>query len=210
MHNHSEVTGPEWVGREAGDSREETLVMLVARARAGEESAWAALYRRFTPMLRGLALGSRLGEHEAGDVVQQTWLKAFEHIGALREPQALPGWLATTCRREILLAHRQRGRCVPVDVAGGVDGARRAIPEEMGTDPTTCVEERELVRSVRRALTVLPDRQARLLRGMLSLDGAHGAYGELADRLSMPIGSIGPTRLRAFQRLRREPLLQGL
>ena len=62
------------------------LVALVRGAAAGGEDAWRVLYDRFTPLLRNVARGFRLGPADVDDVVQTTWSLAFSQISALNNP----------------------------------------------------------------------------------------------------------------------------
>jgi len=75
---------------------------LVLRARSGDQSAWNELVERFSPLLWSVCRRYRLSETDANDVGQSVWLRLVEHLPAIREPSALPGWLATTTARECL------------------------------------------------------------------------------------------------------------
>jgi RNA polymerase sigma factor (sigma-70 family) len=118
-----------------------------------------------------------------------------EHLPAIRNPDGLGAWLATTARRECLRAQRGSARCEPVD----------DIERFVGTDPgeldvPLLTAERDA--RLRQAFERLPARDQALLR-LLTTDPAP-SYDEIGAALGMPIGSIGPTRARALERLRRE------
>lgn len=166
---------------------------LVRSAAAGDAAAWQALVDGHRSLLRGLARGYRLGDAQVDDVVQTTWLRLVEHVETLREPERVTSWLVTTLRRE----------CLKVLRAG-----RREQPTTTDTDATWgCVasaEEEVLAEQdcarVRQALTRLPERQRVVLSTLMwapELD-----YREVGEVLSMPVGSIGPTRGRALLRIR--------
>ena len=91
---------------------------LVTRARAGDQASWNALVDRFLPLVNGVIRRFRLSSADADDVNQTVWLRLVEHLGDLREPRALPGWLVTTTRNEALRVIRLRGRAIPVDPQG--------------------------------------------------------------------------------------------
>src|SRR3954449_11052577 len=91
---------------------------LVEAARAGDAAAWDALVERYLPLVTAVIRRLRLSASDADDVNQTVWLRLVEHLDGLREPRALPGWLATTARNEGLRIIRRRGRDVPVDPAG--------------------------------------------------------------------------------------------
>ena len=73
---------------------------LVARARDGDERAWDALVERYAPLIWSICRKHRLAHADAGDVAQSVWVQMVNHLGAIRDPTALGGWLATTTRRE--------------------------------------------------------------------------------------------------------------
>src|SRR5215469_2532479 len=88
---------------------------LVMRARNGDKQAWDALVERYAPLIWSICRRYRLGYADAEDVNQNVWLMLVDQLYALREPAALPGWLATTTQREcgrVLRAARSlAGRC---------------------------------------------------------------------------------------------------
>src|SRR5690349_6704989 len=111
----------------AASGAEETLMFeplevdeLVRAARAGDAAAWDALVDRYLPLVTAVIRRLRLSAADADDVNQTVWLRLVEHLDTLREPKALPGWLATTARNEGLRAIRRKGRDLPVDPEGGV------------------------------------------------------------------------------------------
>ena len=73
---------------------------LLARTRNGEEQAWDALVDRYAPLIWSICRRYRLADADAKDVSQSVWLHLVDHLGRIRDPAALPGWLATTTRRE--------------------------------------------------------------------------------------------------------------
>ena len=79
-----------------------TLTELVSRASAGDQGAWDEIVGRFSALLWSVARSYRLEPNVAGDVVQGTWLRLVESLDRINEPEALPGGLLTTCRREAI------------------------------------------------------------------------------------------------------------
>jgi RNA polymerase sigma factor (sigma-70 family) len=168
---------------------------LVRRATRGDEDAWRTLVERFTPLLRGVARGFRLDAADVDDLVQVTWARAFDSIGRLQQPEAIAGWLAVTARRECLrMLQRQT-------VEALTDHA--ALPEPVEhRHPEAVMLESERVRALRSAVRRLPRRQQRVLAAVLTMPDA--SYERLSKTLGMPVGSIGPTRLRGLHRLRSD------
>jgi RNA polymerase sigma factor (sigma-70 family) len=172
---------------------ETSLSRLVRDAKLGDHRAWDALVARYGGMVWAVARAHRLGDADAADASQATWLKLLEHVGDIKEPRALGGWLATTARRECLRILRQSARVDPLaDVPEAADGGSEL-------DDRLLTSERD--GHLWRAFEALAPRDQALLR-MLAADPAP-SYEEIAAALGMPIGSIGPTRARALVRLRR-------
>ena len=73
---------------------------LVTRAGNGDKRAWDALVERYAPLIWSICRRYRLGGADANDVGQSVWLRLVDHLDKIRGPAALPGWLATTTRRE--------------------------------------------------------------------------------------------------------------
>jgi RNA polymerase sigma factor (sigma-70 family) len=187
-----------------GDDDE--LVALVAEAARGDEAAWAALVRRFTPMVLRALRRYRLAEADTADVLQVTWLRLVEQLPRIREPRALVGWLSTTARREAYRLLSQAGRTVLVDdVDTGVPLAALGEPAE---SPEDAAERWDNVRQVQNAIARLPESDRRLLGELLVYPPP--SYQDVADNLGRPLGSIGPTRARCLRRLRRELSTLGM
>lgn len=169
---------------------------LVARAAAGDAAAWDRLVSDFERLIWSIARAHRLNESDAADVAQTTWLRLYEHLGTLQAPDRIGAWLATTARRECLRVLRAHRREVP-------STHEEVWPDEADDqDIEARVLEREDDQRLWDAFSRLPGRQQALLR-LLAADPAP-SYAEIGAALDMPIGSIGPTRARALERLRRE------
>jgi RNA polymerase sigma factor (sigma-70 family) len=169
---------------------------LVAAAADGDPRAWRELIDRFAVLIRSVTRSHRLSEADAEDVAQLTWLRAVEHIGRLHDPERFGAWVGTTARRECLRVLHGRKRVVPTcdEVANPLFAAH------VDEDEIALAAERRT--AVRQALTTLPDRQRTLLRLLHS--ETEPSYEAIGRKLGMPIGSIGPTRGRAIDRLRKE------
>jgi DNA-directed RNA polymerase specialized sigma24 family protein len=82
------------------------VTALVTRAANGEEQAWDALVERYAPLIWSICREHRLAGADAGDVGQRVWPQLVDHLDQVRDPAALPGWLATTTRRECARVQR--------------------------------------------------------------------------------------------------------
>jgi RNA polymerase sigma factor (sigma-70 family) len=167
---------------------------LMARAAAGEQSAWNALTDRYTNLLWSVARAMRLNEADAADAVQATWLRLVEKLDTIRDPDRLPGWLSTTVRRECLAVLRQRTKMVPTDDFDDVPDEDNAA-----LDRGLLREERDA--ALWQAFEQI-SAQCRALLRVLMADPAP-SYAMVAVALDMPVGGIGPTRQRCLATLRR-------
>lgn len=176
-------------------AQDEELTRLVRAAAAGDHKAWDSLVSRYVALLWSIAFRHGLNESDAADVVQNTWLRFFEHIDQLREPARVGSWLATTAQRESLRIVAQRQRVVPSDDEATFDGADRL---QAPVDEALLV--REQLAEARAALDTLPPTWRSLV--VLLTQDPPPSYEMIGAYLGVPIGSIGPTRGRCVRRLR--------
>ena len=180
------------------------VIALVERATKGEQTAWDQIVERFAPLVWSICRRFRLSDADAHDVGQNVWLRLVEYLPSLREAAALPGWLATTTRRECLRAQRgawQRDRQLmepEVDLP--------ADDETTQVDRWLIAAERDL--ALREAFAQLERRCQQLLS--LLMQDPPIAYADISADLSIPVGSIGPSRARCLAKLRRSPSLTAL
>ncbi|MDX6739848.1 sigma-70 family RNA polymerase sigma factor [Actinocorallia sp. A-T 12471] len=158
---------------------------LVELARVGDAAAWDALVARYHPMLWSIARAHGLSGPAAEDVVQTTWLRLVQHLGALRSPDGVGGWLATTCRRECLPHAAVPAPREPLDLPDPAPG------------PEPVAEARDRLARVAAALETLSEPCRRMLR----LLAAATPYAEVAAALGLPRGAIGPARARCLHAL---------
>lgn len=177
---------------------------VLERLKAGSPREWHDAQQRFGPLLRWVVRRHRLAPEDADDVVQTTWLRLWENLERVRDPEALGGWLVTTCRRESLRTLRLRARTVPRDPG---DETWCIAATDGDGDPHDDVARRLDAATLYAAVADLPARQRSVLLAMLDNDGA--SYAETSRRLGLPVGSLGPTRMRALARLRRDRRLAG-
>ena len=180
------------------------VIDLVACARDGDGEAWNALVERYAPLIWSICRKYRLGPADADDVGQSVWLHLVGQLNKIREPAALAGWLATTTRREcgrlVRAAHGPHAVVYPLDAENMADEQSDAAEQEV------LAAERHA--ALREAYTHLPPDCQRLVT-MLTADPPV-PYAEISARLAMPVGSIGPTRSRCLDRMRRYPAIAAL
>lgn len=140
----------------------------------------------------------RLSDEDLGDVFQDVFAALLKGMPRLRDGRALVRWLASTTeriarttalrrRREAAREHREDG------VIDGLKDERGPVGSEL--------ERAEREHQVRLALGAISERCKRLLEALYYEDPTP-SYGELSQRLGVPMGSLGPTRARCIERLR--------
>jgi RNA polymerase sigma factor (sigma-70 family) len=178
-----------------------SVIALVRRVCDGDHGAWNEIVERYSPLVWSICARYQLSRPDTDDVGQGVWLMLVEHIGNLRQPAALPGWLATTTRNECLRVLRTASRYdpdgLPADDLMPPDVDERALEDDL--------IEAELNAALRAAFAELPEACHTLL-SMLIQDPPP-SYAEVGSALGKPVGSIGPTRARCLDQLRRSPHL---
>jgi RNA polymerase sigma factor (sigma-70 family) len=169
---------------------------LVSRCMDGDEDAWAALVRSNGPIVWTIARRAGLSEDDCADVYQTTWRIAVESLPRLRDTTRFAAWIARTAHfqsmrtlRSMCATRRTLQRIEPKDAH-----------EELPDAELESLEHRRLVAA---GMERIGARCAALLRA-LYYDEPTPEYAAIASRLSMPIGSIGPTRARCLARLKDE------
>lgn len=167
---------------------------LLNAAAHGDHNAWNQLVDRYGRLVWAVIRSFGLDHAAAADVSQTVWLRLVEHCNDIRDPQRLPGWLATTARREAIRVLRGQRRQQPSEVV--LDAADRSSPltDEMLLDDETSRE----VFAAFQHLSPACQQLLRLLTAEPRLD--YAAIGQVIGR---PVGSIGPTRGRCIANLRR-------
>ena len=171
------------------------VAWLVRRAAGGDRWAWERLVDQYARLIWAMTRDFKLGESDAADVAQVTWLRLLEHIDRLEHPARLASWLAATARHECLRAVAARKKIVLVHDDTALTDTAAHQPE---VDERLLADER--AQAVRTALSRLPHQWQRLLELLMADPPA--SYAEISDQLGLPVGSIGPTRGRCLERLR--------
>ena len=177
---------------------------LVAAARGGDRQAWDALVERYAPLVWSICRRYRLSHADAEDVGQSIWLRLVDQLDKIRDPAALPGWLATTARRECLrvltTAHGPHAAMYARDV--------ETLPDErLGlAEQGLLADERQA--ALREAFAQLP-RCGQQLISLLIADPPL-PYADISAQLGIPVGSIGPNRSRYLSKMRRHPAIAAL
>lgn len=176
------------------------VVDLVGRARDGDKAAWDEIVERYAALVLAVCRRHRLSPADTDDVGACVWLRLVERLDSIRDPAALPGWLATTTRNQCLNLLRTKNRESTFDVDQTAD---EVVP---ASDEWLLLQERYI--ALRVGFAELPDRCRQLL-AMLFADPPE-SYTTICATMGLRIGSIGPTRQRCIERLRQSASLAAL
>ena len=181
--------------RQAEDTGALDVARLVRRAAEGDRCAWERLVDQYARLIWAITRDFKLGESDAADVSQVTWLRLLENLHKIQNPDRVGSWLAATARNECLRCLAARKRVVLAEDDIVLEGGGTPEPE---VDERLLLAERSQI--VREALSRLPWRWQRMLELLMADPPA--SYAEISEQLALPIGSIGPTRSRCLARLR--------
>lgn len=178
------------------------VIAMVTAARDGDREAWNRLVDRYAPLVWSVCRRYGLSASDAEDVGQNVWLRLVEHLGKIRVPAAVPGWIVTTTRHECLRTLRLAQRVEPsgeILERSVTDDARQVIDEVLAYERNVALRE---------AFAQLPARCQHMLS--LLMQDPPVPYGVISVRLGISIGSVGPIRARCLDRLRHCPALAAL
>jgi RNA polymerase sigma factor (sigma-70 family) len=176
---------------------------LVARAGNGEEQAWDALVE-LLPLIWSIWRRHRLGDADAYAVGQSIWRQLVRQMDKVQDPGALARWLAATAWRECGNVRFATGG---LQIAGEIaNGGRQPSHQITMAEQEQLMAERHA--SLREAFSRLSPCCQRLLT--LLIDEPSRSDTEISARLGVPVGSIGPTRSRCLEKLRRDPAIAAL
>jgi RNA polymerase sigma factor (sigma-70 family) len=170
---------------------------LILDCRNGDVGAWQRLLDRYERLVFSVPRRYGLSREDAADIAQLTFTILFQNMNTLREDSTLGAWLTTVARRHTwrLLDRRRR------EEAGGY-GSSNENTSMLANTGTDDVERWELTEWLHHGLSLV-DKPCRDFLFALYLDSKQPSYAEVAARLGMAIGSVGPTRIRCLKRLRQ-------
>lgn len=161
---------------------------LVDQAAAGDREARHALFERFRERAYRVALGITRREEDALDVVQDSFIRAFERLGEFQREAGFATWLLRIVSNRALDLLRARKVRLAVRLNADEDEPAVELPSESLEDqPGHALEQRELGERLRRAIDTLPSDQ----RTVFALyAGGDLTYGQIAEAVGIPIGTV--------------------
>lgn len=176
---------------------------LVLACRRGDEAAWETLIGRFQRLIYSIPRRAGLDEDAAADVFQNVFASLVERLDRIEQPDRIHAWLVTTAKRETWRAvlNRNESRSA-ASAEDETDADLLARLPDNARLPDEVLLEMEKQHTVRTAVGALDERCNQLLT-LLFYHAEPPAYAEIASRLGISAGSIGPTRARCLQKLLR-------
>jgi RNA polymerase sigma factor (sigma-70 family) len=169
---------------------------LVKECLAGNEEAWALLIDKYKALIYSIPVKYGLPPHEAADVFQSTCIELLTRLRELREPKALPKWLMQVAHHQCHRVKLQAQRLVSRD-------ADPELPEpETPAIAESLVQQTQEEQMLRDAMSSLTP-QCRRLVELLFFETPPRPYADVAAELGLALGSIGFTRQKCIERLRR-------
>jgi RNA polymerase sigma factor (sigma-70 family) len=176
---------------------------LVEACLKGDSQAWETLILRYQRLIYSIPIRSGFSPADAADIFQSVCVKLMEKLSTLRKQEKISSWLMTTTTRECWRVVERRRREAGSQIYGedyAVDVAARLASAEPLADQQRIAFERQ--QAVREAIAHLSER-CRNLISLLFYSKEEPSYAEIAHQINIPVNSIGPTRARCLQKLKR-------
>lgn len=161
---------------------------LIRSCLRGEQRAWTELISRYQRLIYSVARGLSPQIDDCSDIFQHVCLQLYQNLNQLRNEDMLPAWLITITRRTAYTAFKTRSHNVSLEEF------------EMDSAPRVEMIQREF--ALEAAVRDLPVRCRELIQ-MLYFDPTEPSYNEISVRLNIPVPSVGPTRARCLEKLRK-------
>ena len=173
---------------------------LIRRCREGSAGAWHQLLNKYERLVYSIALRYGLSRDDAADIAQITFTILIQSLDSLAEDSRLGPWLATVARRHTWRLLERNRREAASERLEATDIAESAVL--LGKSDAESIEHWELTEWLDAGLSKISENCRKLLLA-LYFQPERSSYAEVAERLDMPIGSIGPSRARCIKRLKQ-------
>jgi RNA polymerase sigma factor (sigma-70 family) len=161
---------------------------IVARCRSGDEDAWRELVSRFSRYVYAICCQAyRLRQEDAEEVFQEVFSRAYQHLGKLRDDEAIRPWIGQLTRRlciDRLRAGSREEIVDPESMPGGVDDKMETLDEAF---------------AVHEAMAELSENCREILDRFFARDESYQTIGSALD---IPSGTIASRISRCLSRLR--------
>jgi RNA polymerase sigma factor (sigma-70 family) len=168
---------------------------LVQECLKGSEEAWSALIDKYKNLIFSIPIKYGFSRDEATEIFQAVWVSVLQELSKLREPRALAAWLIQMTSHKCFRSKEQRNRHVETELQETLADELPKIPEELFRE----IEREQILREALAALS--PD--CKRLVELLFFEDPPVPYEELSKTLGIAKGSIGATRMRCLEKLRK-------
>ncbi len=169
----------------------------------GNEEAWSTLIDKYKNLIFSIPMKRGFAPDDAADIFQGVCLALVSELPRLREPRALPAWLIQTTSRKCFRWKDENRRYLDTELQDDkVSDESPSMAEELLNE----LEREQIVREAVAELSV----DCKRLVELLFYRVPPPSYDDLAMALEIPKGSIGPTRMRCLEKLRRVLEKKGL
>lgn len=177
---------------------------LVEEARQGRHAAFRTLVERYQQKVYSMALSMMRDPDQARDVVQDAFVKAYEHLGDFQGDSAFYTWLYRIAMNICIDRMRRTRRFAQVEFDEKLghedDDAFAVAPHRLGFDPARALQDREIRERVMAALGELSANH----RTVLVLREVEGlAYKDIAEVMSCSIGTVMSRLFHARKRMQQ-------
>ena len=173
---------------------------LIRRCREGSAGAWHQLLNKYERLVYSIPLRYGLSRDDAADIAQITFTILIQSLDSLAEDSRLGPWLATIARRHTWRLLERNRRETASERLEATDVAESAVL--LGKSDAESIEHWELTEWLDAGLSKISEPCRKLLLA-LYFQPERSSYAEVAERLDMPVGSIGPSRARCIKRLKQ-------
>lgn len=180
--------------QERMDTSDEALIQA---CRAGDSIAWDSLFKKYRQLVFYIPLKYGLTQEDAADIAQHTFTVLLQSLDTLRDSRALGTWLSTVAERQTwrqLQRYKRESTREDKDVAEQLD---TLVPREENNNI-----QRERIEWLNQGLAQLNEKCRQLLVA-LYFDWEQPSYEHIAQRFKLRLGSIGPTRARCLEQLKK-------
>jgi RNA polymerase sigma factor (sigma-70 family) len=168
---------------------------LIQACRQGDAGAWERLLDRYERLVFSIPLNYGLPVEDAADLAQITFTILMQSLDTINDDTRLAYWLTTVARRHTW-RWLERNRRENVNQAGDLAEDELADPANHG------IERWERLEWLTEGLNLLNKRCRELLLA-LYFDFETPSYEQVAQRFRMRLGSVGPTRARCLEQLKK-------
>ncbi|HQU81874.1 MAG TPA: sigma-70 family RNA polymerase sigma factor [Pyrinomonadaceae bacterium] len=172
---------------------------LVGACRAGDENAWESLVLKYQKLIFSVPRRAGLSYEQAADILQEVFTTLFQKLDSLEKPQFLRAWLITTARHKTIYFIQRELKKTPKSIDENEDEYFFQIPDNLPLADEVLIRLEEQ-KQIEEGFSQIEERCRNLLL-MVFLEKDNFSYSEIAKKLGIPLGSIGPTRARCLQKL---------